>query len=171
METPEVPLTRDDLHRVRKAEKMFVSRAVVKSKAFFSLKNAASTQVYMIFLSKCQWLPVQGARARRKRQYTHANNGEIQFSYKEAKEKFGISTGRFTRAIDELVRVGLIDIAKSGFGLHKDVTLYAVSERWKQYGTSEFQHAERPKRPGLGFRKGNKLGKNAKIKSTVNGEC
>ena len=35
--------------------------------------------------------------------------------------EYGISPGKFTRAIEDLLRVWLIDITKSGFGLHKDI--------------------------------------------------
>jgi hypothetical protein len=30
-------------------------------------------------------------------------------------------------------------------GLHKDVTLYAISDRWEKYGTDEFIVKKRPK--------------------------
>ena len=45
-----------------------------------------------------------------------------------------------------LIRVGLIDISRTGLGLHRDVTLYAISERWEKYGTDEFVVKKRPKR-------------------------
>ena len=76
-----------------------------------------------------------------------------------------MSEGLFKRAIDELVKVGLIDIAKSGFGLKKDVTLYATSDRWKKFGTDEFVFKQRPKRKGqLGFAKANSYGRNSREK-------
>ncbi len=64
----------------------------------------------------------------REREWVLVNNGEIRFTYLEAQEKWGIAPGKFRRAIDELVRVGLIEITDTGFGLHKDATLYAISE-------------------------------------------
>jgi hypothetical protein len=124
----------------------------------------------MVFLSKCQWEKAQIRPGSRDKAWVIVNDGEIQFSYREAETKYGISAGRFTKAIDELVRVGLIDIAHSGFGLHKDCTLYAISGRWEKLGTDEFEPAERPKRrEKLGFRKGNTHGRNSRRKenSTV----
>jgi DNA-binding PadR family transcriptional regulator len=62
------------------------------------------------------------------------------------------------RALDELVAKGFIDIAWSGSGGKKgDVSLYAVSDRWTDYGTHKFQSATRPRdtREGRGFRRGN----------------
>lgn len=103
---------------------------------------------------------------RREKEWIIANNGEIQFSYLEAEKKYGIKAGRFTRAIDELMRVGFIDIAKTGFGLQKDVTSYAISNRWEKFGTDEFIVVRRPKRKQrLGFAKGNSYGKNSGKKS------
>ncbi|GAH34362.1 unnamed protein product [marine sediment metagenome] len=117
---------------------------------------------------------VQARPMSREKEWRITNNGEIQFSYREAKKEHHISNGRFTRAIDDLIRVGLIDIAKTGFGLHKDVTLYAISDRWKKFGTDEFMVKKRQKRKqNLGFAKGNSYGKNCrqKIKSTFAGNC
>jgi hypothetical protein len=157
--------TREQQFRQRKWDRMFVSRKQITSKAFLSLKTAAACQVFMIFLNKCKWEKVQGKTAKRKAPYYLANQGEIQFTYLEAEQKYGISSGKFRRAIEQLVAVGLIDIAKSGFGLHKDVSHYAISDRWEKYGTEEFVPMERPKRiPKLGFRKGNKYGQNSKQK-------
>lgn len=157
--------TRTQRYLDKKRDRMFISRAVIKSPSFLSLRIAAACQVYLIFLTKCQWEKAQIKPGSRDKAWLLVNNGQIQFSYKEAREHYGISATRFTRAIDELVRVGLIDIAHSGFGLHKDVTLYAISERWQKYGTDEFEHRERPKRSQkIGFKCGNRHGRNCKPK-------
>ena len=156
--------TREQRFKEVKWDKMFVSRKQITSEAFRDLKTAAACQVYMIFLYKCQMKPVEGS-PRRKNEYCIANNGEIQFSYDEALEKWGITQKRFTKALDELVRVGLIDITKSGFGLHKDKSLYAISDRWKKFRTDEFVVKKRQKRKqNLGFAKGNSYGKNSTSK-------
>lgn len=98
----------------------------------------------------------------REKEWRITNNGEIQFTYLEAEKKWGISVGKFTRAIDDLLRVGLIDITKTGLGLHKDESLYAISDRWEKFGTDKFVVMERPKRKQqLGFTKGNSYGKNS----------
>jgi len=162
--------TREQRYRARRWDRMFVSREMITSQAFLSLRTAAACQVFMIFLNKCRWQNVQIRPGSRDKAFIIVNNGGIQFSYREAKEKYGISSGRFTKALDELIRVGLIAIAHSGYGLKKDCTLYAISERWRKYGTAEFEHVERPKRvEKIGFREGNKHGRNsrARKKSTV----
>ena len=153
--------TREQKFKEVKWDKMFVSRKQITSKAFLSLKTAAACQVYMIFLCKCQMKPIEGS-PKRKKEYYIANNGEIQFSYDEALEKWGITQKKFTKALDEVVRVGLIDITKSGFGLKKDKSLYAISDRWEKFDTDEFVVKKRQKRKQqLGFTKGNSYGKNS----------
>jgi hypothetical protein len=155
--------TREQKFRDKKWDRMFVSRNMIASKAYFSLRTAAACQVFMIFLSKCRWEKVQSRPMRRDKEWAITNNGEIQFTYLEAQEKFDISEGKFKRAIDELIRVGLIDITKTGCGLRKDVTLYAISDRWEKFGTDEFIEKKRPKRKEqFGFTRKNKHGRNCK---------
>ena len=97
----------------------------------------------------------------RKGKFYIENNGKIQFTYQEAEKKHNISRSAFRSAIDQLVNVGFIDIAQPGSGLHRDVTLYGISERWRQYGTKDFVEMKRPKRKQrYGFTTGNRLGKN-----------
>jgi len=162
--------TRDQRFKEAKWDRMFVSRRQITSKAFLSLKTPAACQAFLIFLNKCRWEKANISPVGREKKYVIANNGKIQFTYIEAKEKWGISEGKFLRAIDQLVSVGLIDIAKSGFGLHKDKTLYAISDRWEKYETDDFVVQERPKRSEiLGFKNGNRHGRNCRLnkKSTV----
>ena len=153
--------TREQRFKEVKWNRMFVSRKQITSEAFRDLKTAAACQVFMIFLYKCQWKPIEG-KPKRSKEYYLANQGEIQFTYDEALEKWGITQKKFTKAIDELVRVGLIDITKSGFGLQKDKSLYAISDRWEKFGTDEFVVKKRQKRKQqIGFTKGNSYGKNS----------
>jgi hypothetical protein len=112
--------------------------------------------------------PVKIGR-RGKEQWDIANNGEIVFTYKEAKEKYGISYGAFRDAIDELRDKGFVDIAESGAGLYKSANLYAISDRWRLYGTPEYEKPKpRPKGPmNRGFQKGNRYGRNCKKKKST----
>jgi hypothetical protein len=156
-------MTREQRFKARKWDRMFVSRSVITSTAFLALKTAAACQVYLIFLNKCVPKKLQTRPGRREKEYMITNNGEIQFTYTEAETKYGISEGRFKRAIDDLIRVGLIDITKTGLGLKKDVSLYAISDRWEKFGNDEFVVETRPKRKQqLGFTYKNKHGRNCK---------
>ena len=142
-------MTREQRFRARKWDRMFVSRSLITSKALWELRTATSCRVFFIFLSKCRWEKVQTRPGRSETEWAITNNGEIQFTYAEAEEKYGISGGSFTRAIDDLIRVGLIDITRSGLGLKKEVSLYAISNRWEEFGTDAFIVKKRPKRKEL----------------------
>ena len=72
------------------------------------------------------------------------NNKEIIFTYSEAKIKCGIkSNGAFTKAIDKLIEVGFIEMAKQG-GNHLS-SKFSISDRWGKYGTPEFKVKKRLK--------------------------
>jgi len=135
-----------------------VERTLVKSRAWLSLRGMAP-QVYLIFRTKCQVTKPPGKRG--KRDWIISNNGEIVFTYDEAQRKHGISRGQFKRAIDGLVAKGFIDIEATGMGVHKVTTYYAMSERWRDYGTARFRSKKRPipTIPNPGFKKGNELWK------------
>ncbi|MDA3901884.1 MAG: hypothetical protein PF441_00395 [Desulfuromusa sp.] len=114
-----------------------------KSKAFRELPGTAIV-ILLDFL------------ARRKMKKGHIlNNGEIVYTFAEAK-KNGIPPKTFNRNRDLLVERGFIDVTHAGSGGRKgDMTLYAISDRWKKWGTDKFVHKERPKdlRKGIGFQK------------------
>lgn len=97
------------------------------------------------------------------------NNGELVFTYIEAKQKYGMTAGRFARAIDELVEKGFLDIAETGMGLYGMPTHYGISDRWRYWGTEKFEPAKRPEPNirGCGFRKGNKLWQKARRKKST----
>jgi hypothetical protein len=113
--------------------------------------------VYLIFRTKCQYGKMQGKPGKRGR--VLLNNGELVFTYAEALEKYGITAPRFRRAIDELIARGFIDVAATGAGTFKAVTLYSISEWRRHYGIPDFIEAKRLKRSAgyPGFKRGNRL--------------
>ena len=135
------------------SNRMFIEKELVTSRAWLDL-GPMSPQVYLVFRVKCQvWRP-KGTRT-----YTITNNGQLEFSYREANRKFGVTPPRFRRVIDDLLDHGFIDITGTGMGVHKVLTTYAISERWRSWGGPNFVEKERPK-PSIsnpGFKKGNKL--------------
>ena len=105
--------------------------------------------VFLIFLTKRQ---VSKVGRKGKEKTVIVNNGEIVFSYCDAKKKYGIPATTFARAIDQLMKFGLIDINHLGGGMAKDMTTYYISYRWEYYGTPEFKKKLRPKDTrGLGL--------------------
>lgn len=149
----------------------FIEQRLLKSKAYRGLRTPTAYFVLGIFWTKRQMTRVGRSG---KKQWVIANNGEIVFTYEEAKTKYGISYGAFRRAIDELLDKGFIDIAESGAGLHKSANLYSISERWKLYGTEKYKTPKpRPRTPiNKGFQKGNRYGRNYRkeTNSTVTGQ-
>jgi hypothetical protein len=149
---------------------MYIERAVILSDALRVL-TGTGVRVFLIFLTKRQLQPIQGKKGKSggKRRYVLVNQNQIQFTYREAVEKYRICRGAFRKAIDQLVAVGLIDVAQSGCGLHREVTLYGLSERWRLYGTPEFIAKTRPKRQQhYGFAKGNTYGRK---KNSTSRQC
>ena len=71
------------------------------------------------------------------------NNGEITLPYRYAIEKMGIPQTTFSRCLDELVKLGFLDVAEPANGLHKMPTKWTLSERWKRYGQADFVSVER----------------------------
>jgi hypothetical protein len=85
------------------------------------------------------------------------NNGEIVFSYSEAHELSIKSDATFYKIIRQLVEErGLIDIAEPGNWYLKQPTKFAISERWKRFGTADFDEVQvaRVLRPGVGLQRG-----------------
>jgi len=75
------------------------------------------------------------------------NNKEIMLTYAEAEKKHGISKDQFTRARDQLVEKGFINIMKDTCP-----ALYEISNRWRKYGTPEFKKRTRKKSKNHGKR-------------------
>lgn len=150
-----------------KSKNIWVERELILSSAFRKL-NARAMEVLLLFLYRRQW-----SRPSRKGKWHITNNGEIVFPYKEAQKRFHIPRSTFTRAIDNLIKYGFIEIAHLGGGLIGDCTKYSISNRWKEFGTDKFVKKKRPKDTrGFGFTQKNwedKTGKKRreKLKSGI----
>lgn len=106
--------------------------------------------VFMVFYLKRKFLSQKNAKKAHVDWHTITNNGQIVFPYAEA-EKYGINKTTFTRALDKLIRVGFIDIAKQS--QDRIPTLYSISERWRKFGTAVYKNVERLKyNNGVGAR-------------------
>lgn len=131
---------------------IYLERQMLKSEVFRRLP-AKAIVILMDFLSKRQVAPRKTSKG--DTTYTITNNGEIEYCFSEA-EKKGISKQSFNHNRDILLERGFIDIAHSGCGGRKgDKNLYAISNRWRKWGTSEFEYRKRDKdnREGIGWKK------------------
>lgn len=127
------------IEKKRVSEKIWIWRALIKSEAFKKISNK-SVRVLLIFFTKVQNAEVPKYIGTKKggTEWIISNNDRIVFTYREAKEKYGINYSSFSKSISELVQNGFIDVARPGIGLARIVTLYAISERWRDYGTEKF---------------------------------
>jgi hypothetical protein len=134
----------------KSSDGMFIPRRMNRSSAFRKL-TPNSIFVLLEFMSRrkmsCDW---------KKGRWSITNNGEIIFPYAEADEKFKICRSTFCRSIDQLVKLGFIDIAHHGGGMMKDSSKYGISERWRDYNKEDFIKTSRKKdNRKLGFTKDN----------------
>lgn len=127
-----------------------VEKDLLRSRAFRSLPRTAIVLLMDFHMKR----KVKGCKDKRgNKSHEILNNGEIEYTYSEAK-KMGINKQVFTDNRDKLIERGFLDIAHHGSGGKKgDKTLYSISDRWQQWGTDKFIKRTRPKdqRKGCGF--------------------
>jgi hypothetical protein len=135
----------------KRSTHIYVDKEVIRSEAFSSLRKGSSIMTYLDFLTKrvIKYAPSK----RGKRRPDIVNNGKIEYTYSEARKKRGFTRPRFHAALKELVEKGLIDVTHHGGGYNGEKSLYAISNRWKKYGTPEFEFKAMRKdcRQGRGF--------------------
>jgi len=130
---------------------LYLEKDLLKSKVFRSLSKTGIV-IYFDFRMKCRWQRPE-KRERKRDKWTIINNGDIEYTYSEA-EKKGTSRASFMRALDELIEKGFIDVTHPGSGGMKgDKSKYAISYRWRDWGTDNFEKKTRKKdtRGGRGF--------------------
>ena len=116
---------------------MFVDRGMHRSKAFQKLSKSATVILFEFFFRR--------KLERKGSDWIVTNNAQITFSYREAKRMFGFAPSTMARSISQLVEYGFIDIAHQGVRTSKDSSRYAVSNRWREYGTGKFIEQTRHK--------------------------
>jgi hypothetical protein len=133
----------------RSGNTVAVEKKLLKSPAYRRLSGTAKTVLTDFMMKK----RVKKHNAR----WEIINNGEIQYTYTEA-EQNGISRRAFSRAIDALIESGFLDITETGAGVCRLPTKYAISDRWKNWGSDSFVTRSRSKRRRWkathGFQKG-----------------
>lgn len=129
---------------------IWIDKDILRSKAFMSLKTATSIRLFFDFFQKRQMK--QRKHSKRKSEWVITNNGKIEFTYSEAVKR-GYSRAAFARAIDDLIDRGLIDLVRQGGSYEGEKNLFAISERWRDFGTDNFKKKQRQKntRNGQGF--------------------
>ena len=119
---------------------IYIERDILESDAYWDLTGAAP-QVYMVFRMKRVFSDKCFGKNKAR---IVVNNGEIIYTYLEARKNHRIPKSNFLRARDQLIKVGFIEIAEDG-GCHH-TTKYAISNNWRNYPEQTF---ERPKSGNL----------------------
>jgi hypothetical protein len=113
--------------------KVWIDPDMMESEVYRSLSSKAMWALQR-FIQKCSWSKVKVGG----RKQTVYENGGLSFPYSEANH-FGISTAQFHRILKTLVEKGFIDVEHRGGGLGRDYSRYKLSERWRKWGTPEFE--------------------------------
>ena len=122
--------------KLPKSRGTYIERDILESDAYWSLTGVAP-QVYMVFLMKR--ILSDKAFGKDKTRIV-ANNGEITYTYLEAQNNHRIPKSNFLRARDQLIKVGLIEIAEDG-GCHH-TTKYSISNNWRNYPEQTFERSK-----------------------------
>lgn len=128
---------------------------LIESEAFKNLSGKWAVVVLIRFHQKAYR---KNAKKGKKGMWNQVitNNGEIIFTYGEAKELGIKSSSTFCTVIRELVEdKGFISIAEPGNWYEQKSSKYSIVERWKKFGTPEYQKEIVPRSlpKGLGFQK------------------
>ena len=134
-----------------------IARDLLKSAAFCSLTTGAPHIVLMTFMLKRQMKEIKGPK--RESTWEVKNDGRLAYTYAEAKRQ-GISAGRFRDALDMLLDRGFIRIVRTGEGKHRNISLFGLSDEWKEWRPGDEPKAKRKKRTPSerksGFQPGNR---------------
>jgi hypothetical protein len=110
---------------------IYIERELYQSEAFNSLGRVA-LRVLIAFLDKRMREKASEARDKKgnKRKPKFINLDNITLTYGELEKKYGVQSQSVTRAIDELLAKGFIEIRKPGGAYKHDKTIYALVDNW-----------------------------------------
>ena len=154
--------------KLPKTKGIYIERDILESDAYWDLTGVAP-QVYMVFLMKriLSDKPFGKNKVR-----LIANNGEITYTFVEACKNHRIPKSNFLRARDQLIKVGLIEIAEDG-GCHH-TTKYAISNNWRNYPEQTFERSKSGNLVGMKTRwkkgtvKSDTINQSSTVKSDTN---
>lgn len=120
--------------------------------------NLANSEAFKDLSIYAKWLFMEF-----KLKYNGKNARRISITKEEALKIMSYKTFKESRNV--LIERGFIDYIERG-GLEKRASIYGLSERWKKYGTKDFDKKKiedsLPKICKTGFKKGNNHGRQSK---------
>lgn len=117
-----------------------IENAVFRSKAFCGLVCGCAPKIYALLRTEARLPDKKYKKARRGRFFNKqaiANNGKIELTYRDIRKLLGVSRSTIAAAFKELEARGLIDITQAGKVYQK--SLYALSTRWQDFDTPDFE--------------------------------
>ena len=81
------------------------------------------------------------------------NQNSLSLTYIEAKEKFGITQPRLTRAIDDLLAKGFLTCIHQGGAYQQDKSLFGLSDNWRLWRPGMVIDTRKKEAVNRGFRK------------------
>ena len=112
-------MARKKKRRFKVSPGTWLTRELFESRAFLSLRGFAP-QLLILILGK------------RNIDYNHdcLNCDSLTMTYAELVNKYGITQPRATRAFDELLAKGFLEVKHQGGRCQSDRNIYSLSERW-----------------------------------------
>ena len=143
----------------------FVETRMYLSKAFINLGQRGSSDtvssysipMLMMFLGKRKFSTI---KEKGQKKQVRSDDNRFHLTYKEL-ASHGITQPAATRAIDELLAKGFVDIVEPGGAFDKHKTVYALVEDWMKWKPGDPPMRVRPKDVKRGFQ-GKGLGAVAK---------
>jgi DNA-binding MarR family transcriptional regulator len=152
---------------VRQSDRLILSKKMLRSKAFVRLTGAAKQIVLELYMRLKLESYQPSRRDRESTQFFAKNNGKLVLSYKSIHRQFGYSTATISKAIDQLVAHGFIEIAELGCGVKRQSHKIALIKNWQDYGTENFRPGQGKPKAGpvnRGFKKTKQV---ANLETTV----
>ena len=127
--------------KFRNKSSCWLTPDLIESEAFLGL--CKSSMLCLIrFHQKAFKRPI---KHKKRGGYEITNNGEIIFTYSEARE-LGLKSNRtIARAFNQLIEKGFVDTAEPGNWYLKQPTKYSISDRWKKYNTPPLCESKKTK--------------------------
>ncbi len=134
-------------------DRLVLSKTMLRSKAFVTLTGAAKQILFELYMR----LKLDGYKPKKRykgdERFYEKNNGQLVLTYKGIHKQFGYSTATISKAIDQLVAHGFIEIVELGCGVKRQSHKIALIKKWQEYGTPEFVpgkgKADRPVNKGF----------------------
>jgi hypothetical protein len=133
------------------AKGTYIEADLLESQAYLSL-SGISPQILSLFLLKRQFEKV-GERKNGRQNKVCVNRNSLSLTYIEAKEKYGITQPRLTRAIDDLLAKGFLTCTHQGGTYQQDKSSYGLSDNWRLWRPGMVFETRKKEPVKRGFRK------------------